>query len=66
MILKKLFGNVKLSDKLFRKVNINEPDSLAYFQKRLRDDGVIEKLLKLGMQDGDTVILGEIEFEYTE
>ena len=51
---------------LARKVNIDEPDSLAYFQKRLRDDGVIAKLLELGMQDGDTVILGDIEFEYTE
>ena len=26
----------------------------------------IDKLLKLGMKDGDTVIIGEIEFVYEE
>ncbi len=51
---------------LMRKTNIEEDDSLAYFQKRLRDDGVISKLRELGMRDGDTVIVGDIEFEYTE
>ncbi|MBO5102717.1 MAG: Obg family GTPase CgtA, partial [Clostridia bacterium] len=51
---------------LARKVNIDEPDSFAYFHRRLRDDGVIQKLRKLGLKDGDTVLVGDIEFEYTE
>jgi len=51
---------------LVRKTNFNEDDSLAYFQKRLRDDGIIAKLKELGMVDGDTVVVEDIEFEYQE
>lgn len=51
---------------LVRKTNFDEDDSLAYFQKRLRDDGVIAKLRALGLSDGDTVVVEEIEFEYQE
>ncbi len=51
---------------LVRKTNFNEDDSLAYFQKRLRDDGIIAKLKELGMSDGDTVVVEDIEFEYQE
>lgn len=51
---------------LLRKTNFDESDSLAYFQKRLRDDGVIAKLKELGLKDGDTVVVGDMELEYTE
>ncbi len=51
---------------LVRKTNFAEDDSLAYFQKRLRDDGIIAKLKELGMQDGDTVVVEDVEFEYQE
>ncbi len=51
---------------LVRKTNFMEDDSLAYFQKRLRDDGIIAKLRELGMQDGDTVVVEDVEFEYQE
>lgn len=51
---------------LLRKTNFDEMDSLAYFQKRLRDDGIIAKLRELGLADGDTVVVEDIEFEYTE
>ena len=54
------------ADELVRKLNIDEADSLAYFQKRLRDDGINDRLRKLGIHNGDTVLFGDIEFEYTE
>ena len=53
-------------DELCRRVIISDPQSFAYFHKRLKKDGIIDKLLKLGMKDGDTVIIGEIEFVYEE
>lgn len=53
-------------DELARKTDVNDMDSLAYFQRRLKEDGIIRELLKMGLKDGDTVIIGEIEFEYTE
>lgn len=51
---------------LSRNVVLNDTDSMAYFQKTLRDRGVIKALIRNGLKDGDTVVIGEIEFEYTE
>ncbi len=53
----------KMED-IIKGININDMQSNAYFQKRLRDEGIIDKLLEQGMQQGDTVKIAEIEFEY--
>jgi GTP-binding protein len=41
-------------------------DSLAYMQKTLKDYGVITALRNKGCKDGDTVILGDIEFDFVD
>ena len=41
-------------------------ESLSYFQKVLKDRGVIDKLKKLGMSEGDSVRMYGIEFEHFE
>ena len=51
---------------LSRKVNLDDYDSFRYFQRVLRDKGVIAELRKLGAVDGSTVIVGEIEFEFVD
>ena len=51
-------------DHLSRGVVLSDSLSFAYFQKRLIEDGVIEKLLEKGMKDGDLVRIKDIEFEY--
>ncbi|MBQ7308101.1 MAG: GTPase ObgE [Clostridia bacterium] len=51
-------------DKLIRSIIVNDPESFAYFQKRLRNHGVIEKLKEIGMKDGDTLVCKDLEFEY--
>ncbi|MGN0808186.1 MAG: GTPase ObgE [Candidatus Coproplasma sp.] len=53
-----------LVDMLCRNVALNDAESMAYFQKILRDKGVISKLLKMGLKQGDTVIIGDVEFDY--
>lgn len=53
-----------LVDMLCRNVVLNDSESMAYFQKILRDKGVISKLLKMGLKQGDTVIIGDVEFDY--
>ncbi len=53
-------------EELARKVVLNSPESNAFFQKQLKDRGVIKALKKAGMQDGDTVIILDVEFEYAE
>ena len=51
---------------LTRKVNLDDYDSFRYFQRVLKDKGVIAELRKLGATDGSTVIVGDIEFEFVD
>ena len=51
---------------LNRKVNLDDYDSFNYFQRTMRDRGVIAALRKAGATDGSTVIVGEIEFEFED
>ncbi len=53
-----------LVDMLCRNVVLNDPDSMAYFQKILREKGVISKLLEMGIKENDTVSIGEVEFDF--
>ena len=55
-----------LIDELIRGVVLSDPYSFNYFQKRLKSDGIIDKLKQLGIQEGDLVRIGYVEFEYTE
>lgn len=55
-----------LIDAILRGVVIDDYHSNAYFQKRLRDDGVIDKLKEKGIKEGDIVVLGDLELEYAE
>jgi len=49
---------------LCRNVALNDADSMAYFQKILREKGVIAQLKKMGINEKDTVIVGDVEFEF--
>ncbi|HKL93873.1 MAG TPA: GTPase ObgE [Clostridia bacterium] len=51
---------------LIQNVTISSMDSFAFFQKVLKDRGVITALKKAGMKEGDTVLIGDIEFEWME
>lgn len=53
-----------LVDMLCRNVALNDPDSMAYFQKILREKGVISKLKEMGIKENDTVSIGEVEFDF--
>jgi len=51
-------------DRIMGSVNLSDRDSLRYFQRSMKNMGVIEALEKKGINEGDTVRIGEIEFEY--
>ncbi len=53
-----------LVDMLCRNVALNDSDSMAYFQKILREKGVISQLKSMGINEGDTVSIGDVEFEF--
>lgn len=47
-------------------INFDDYESLNYFQKVLVNGGVIEALRKTGCNDGDTVSIYDIEFDFME
>ncbi len=49
---------------LVGRVNFEDRDSLAYFQRILRTKGVIDQLVAAGVKDGDTVRMYEFEFDF--
>lgn len=51
-------------DKLLRGINFEDEESTAYFQRALRKRGIITKLEELGIQEGDPVRMGDIEFDF--
>lgn len=56
----------KRVDNLLKRVNIDDYDSMIYFESTLREMGVFEKLKEIGIEDGDSVSVGDIVFEYYE
>lgn len=45
-------------------VNFDDMESLQYFQKAMENQGVFDRLREMGIEDGDTVRIYEIEFEF--
>lgn len=53
-------------DKLLEKVNLDDYDSRMYFERNLREMGVFDKFIEMGIQEGDSVAIGDIVFDYYE
>ncbi len=53
-----------LADMLCRNVLLDKPESMAYFQRTLKERGVFKALEEMGCKEGDTVVVGGVEFEY--
>ncbi|SFH46305.1 GTP-binding protein [Tindallia magadiensis] len=56
----------ELLRKLIYSLNLESMDSLLHFYRVLQKNGVIKELKKLGIQEGDTVKIMDIEFDYVE
>ena len=55
-----------LVDFLIQNVVVSSTESFAFMQNVLKDRGVIQDLLDMGLQEGDIVESGDIEFEWVE
>ncbi|MEG1322472.1 MAG: GTPase ObgE [Ruthenibacterium sp.] len=44
--------------------DINDYESLQYFQRQLADAGVLDKLIACGVQENDTIRIDDFEFDY--
>ncbi|MBN2851689.1 MAG: GTPase ObgE [Clostridia bacterium] len=54
----------KWAKKLVNSTNVTDHESMQYFQRTLRKNGVIKALEDMGVQEEDIVSIYKIEFEY--
>ena len=51
-------------ERILAQSNVEDYESLLYFQTALLDSGIIDELVKQGAKEGDTVCVGEYQFDY--
>jgi len=51
-------------ERLLMSINFGDYESRMYFDRLLREGGVFDKLEEKGIEDGDTVSIYDLEFEY--
>lgn len=54
----------KKVERIIDSTNFDDYESLQFFQRSLREAGVIDMLLQAGIEEGDLVKIYEIEFEF--
>ncbi len=52
--------------RILRTINFDDSESLQYFQRVLINSGVIDALKEAGINEGDTVSMYDIEFDFVE
>ena len=55
-----------LIEEIIRRVNLEDYTSNAYFQRQIKEEGIIDALKAKGLKDGDIVVLNGYELEYTD
>ncbi len=51
-------------DRLVARVNFADYESRMYLDRKLREGGVYDRMEAMGLQDGDTISIAELQFEY--
>ncbi|MBS5150216.1 MAG: GTPase ObgE [Butyricicoccus pullicaecorum] len=51
-------------EKIMGSVNTDDYESRLYMDRMLKNAGVYDRLEAMGVQEGDPVVIGELEFEY--
>jgi len=54
----------KWLERLLGSINFGDYESRMYFDRVLRESGIYERMEEMGIQDGDTVSIYDLEFEY--
>ncbi len=50
--------------KILQRTNLDDYESLQYFQRVLQSSGIIDALIEKGIQEGDTVEIYDLEFDF--
>lgn len=56
--------NAPFLARILQNADMDDYESLQYFQRVLRSSGIIDELQNLGIQEGDTVSIFDFEFEF--
>ena len=51
-------------ERILAGTNVEDYESLQYFQTQLGDSGILDELVRQGVQEDDTIKIGEYEFDY--
>lgn len=51
-------------DRMLGYTNLDDEKGFAFFQKFMKEQGIIDRLEELGIEEGDTVYLGDLEFDF--
>lgn len=51
---------------IMKRVNLDDMTSNAYFQRRIKNDGIIDALIEIGLKEGDMIRIGDYELQYFE
>lgn len=58
------FVDAPFLEPIMRTINMDDYSSLQYFQRVLRNSGIIDKLEEMGIQEGDTVDIFGFQFDF--
>jgi len=53
-------------ERIMQNVNFSDHESRMYFDRMLRNADIYKRLETMGIKDGDTISIYDLEFEYTE
>jgi GTPase len=53
------------AERMLRRYDVNNPEALGFIQERLVAEGIEDALASAGAREGDSVRIGDIEFEFT-
>ena len=51
-------------ERILMQSNVDDYESLMYFQNALSDSGILDRLVELEVQEGDTIRIGDYQFDY--
>ena len=60
------FVDAPALERILRTINLDDEESMQYFQRLLRSSGIIDALKEQGVKQGDTVELMGFQFDYVE
>ena len=47
-----------------RTSNVDDYESLQFFQRQLGESGILDALVEKGVQENDTILIGDYQFDY--